>query len=436
MKTSIATVSLSGSLGEKLEAIAAAKFEAVEIFENDLLSFNGTPADVRNACRRARPRHRHPAAVPRLRGHAGRPARARLRPRRAQVRRDAGARLRSPDGLQQRVAGLRSAASTAPPPTCASSASAPPSAACASPSRRWPGAATSTTTAMPGRRCAAPTIRRSGWCSTASTSWRARPTSRPSAPSRATASSWCRSPTRRCWRWTTCRGAGISATFPGQGDLPLLDFMEALQATGFDGAAVARDLQRPVPRRLGAQRRGRRPSLAAVPARPAARPHRQRAPDVPACRRARSAEGIEFIEFAVDDQRRAAARDSCCAASASAAPASTVEGGDALVAGRHQPRGQHARRKASPIPSTSRTARRSARSASRSTTPRRRSSAPTLLLDQPFRQAVGPGELEIPAVRGVGGSLRLFPRHDQRARPGLGHRVRADRRDGAERAPA
>ena len=49
MKTSIATVSLSGSLGEKLEAIAAAKFDAVEIFENDLVTFNGTPADVREA---------------------------------------------------------------------------------------------------------------------------------------------------------------------------------------------------------------------------------------------------------------------------------------------------------------------------------------------------------------------------------------------------
>ena len=49
MKTSIATVSLSGSLSEKLEAIAAAKFDAVEIFENDLLSSSGTPADVRRA---------------------------------------------------------------------------------------------------------------------------------------------------------------------------------------------------------------------------------------------------------------------------------------------------------------------------------------------------------------------------------------------------
>ena len=49
MKTSIATVSLSGNLNEKLEAIAAAKFDAVEIFENDLITFNGTPADVRKA---------------------------------------------------------------------------------------------------------------------------------------------------------------------------------------------------------------------------------------------------------------------------------------------------------------------------------------------------------------------------------------------------
>jgi 4-hydroxyphenylpyruvate dioxygenase len=47
MKLSIATVSLSGDLAEKLEAIAAAGFKGVEIFEADLLSFDGTPADVR-----------------------------------------------------------------------------------------------------------------------------------------------------------------------------------------------------------------------------------------------------------------------------------------------------------------------------------------------------------------------------------------------------
>ncbi len=46
MKTSIATVCLSGDLSEKLAAIAAAGFHNVEIFENDLLSYNGTPTDV------------------------------------------------------------------------------------------------------------------------------------------------------------------------------------------------------------------------------------------------------------------------------------------------------------------------------------------------------------------------------------------------------
>jgi 4-hydroxyphenylpyruvate dioxygenase len=44
---SIATVALSGTLPEKLEAAAAAGFDGVEIFENDLLTFDGSPADVR-----------------------------------------------------------------------------------------------------------------------------------------------------------------------------------------------------------------------------------------------------------------------------------------------------------------------------------------------------------------------------------------------------
>ena len=46
MKTSIATVCLSGGLSEKLQAIAAAGFRGVEIFESDVLAYNGTPADV------------------------------------------------------------------------------------------------------------------------------------------------------------------------------------------------------------------------------------------------------------------------------------------------------------------------------------------------------------------------------------------------------
>lgn len=45
-QTSIATVSLSGDLAEKLQAIAAAGYDAVEVFENDFLTFDGSPRDV------------------------------------------------------------------------------------------------------------------------------------------------------------------------------------------------------------------------------------------------------------------------------------------------------------------------------------------------------------------------------------------------------
>ncbi len=46
MKLAIATVCLSGILSEKLEAIRVAGFKGVELFENDLLSVNGTARDV------------------------------------------------------------------------------------------------------------------------------------------------------------------------------------------------------------------------------------------------------------------------------------------------------------------------------------------------------------------------------------------------------
>jgi 4-hydroxyphenylpyruvate dioxygenase len=46
MKTSIATVSISGDLKEKLAAIAAAGFDGVELFEMDFLTFDGKARDV------------------------------------------------------------------------------------------------------------------------------------------------------------------------------------------------------------------------------------------------------------------------------------------------------------------------------------------------------------------------------------------------------
>ena len=47
MKTSIATVSINGTLKEKIFAIAKAGFDGVEIFENDFLTNNLSPKEVK-----------------------------------------------------------------------------------------------------------------------------------------------------------------------------------------------------------------------------------------------------------------------------------------------------------------------------------------------------------------------------------------------------
>lgn len=46
MKTGIATVSISGNLREKLEAIAAAGFDGIEIFEQDFIADEGSPREI------------------------------------------------------------------------------------------------------------------------------------------------------------------------------------------------------------------------------------------------------------------------------------------------------------------------------------------------------------------------------------------------------
>ncbi|WP_085836892.1 bifunctional sugar phosphate isomerase/epimerase/4-hydroxyphenylpyruvate dioxygenase family protein [Aquimixticola soesokkakensis] len=51
MKTSIATVSISGNLREKLEAIAAAGFDGIEIFEQDFVADIGSPREIGNMIR-------------------------------------------------------------------------------------------------------------------------------------------------------------------------------------------------------------------------------------------------------------------------------------------------------------------------------------------------------------------------------------------------
>lgn len=53
MKTSIATVSISGNFPEKLEAIAAAGFDGLEIFEQDFIAHDGNPREVGDLIRAA-----------------------------------------------------------------------------------------------------------------------------------------------------------------------------------------------------------------------------------------------------------------------------------------------------------------------------------------------------------------------------------------------
>jgi len=47
VRRSIATVSLSGTLRQKLEAVAAARFDAIELFESDFINFNGDAKELR-----------------------------------------------------------------------------------------------------------------------------------------------------------------------------------------------------------------------------------------------------------------------------------------------------------------------------------------------------------------------------------------------------
>ena len=49
MKTSIATVSIAGSLREKISAIARAGFDGLEIFENDFVASDLSATDFRKA---------------------------------------------------------------------------------------------------------------------------------------------------------------------------------------------------------------------------------------------------------------------------------------------------------------------------------------------------------------------------------------------------
>jgi len=165
MRTSIATVCLSGGLSEKVEAIAAAGFRGVEIFESDLLSSNRTPADV---AKEVTELGLKVVTFQPFRDFEGMPEAQRSRTfdraeRKFDIMQQLGCDLLmvcsnvSPDALGGIVA---------PRQTFMSSGSARKSAAYGSVSRLWRGAVTSTITEMRGRWSAAPIIVRLASCST------------------------------------------------------------------------------------------------------------------------------------------------------------------------------------------------------------------------------------------------------------------------------
>ena len=102
MRTSIATVCLSGTLTDKLHAAADAGFDGVEVFEPDLVASPGEPGGDRGAGGPAGPLARPVPAVPgRRRCHRGR-VRARAAAGPGEVRPDAATGHRHHARVQQR----------------------------------------------------------------------------------------------------------------------------------------------------------------------------------------------------------------------------------------------------------------------------------------------------------------------------------------------
>jgi len=195
--------------------------------------------------------------------------------------------------------------------------------------------------------------------------------------------------------------------FPGQGDLALLEFMQALNATGYDGPLsleIFNDQFRGGSAR-GVAIDGHR-SLRFLLDQLAARTGKPIVglPKLPP--RARC-EGIEFIEFAIDEGslqgfermlselgfRREGLHKS-------KSVARWRQGAINLVVNTEKEGFAHSFNivHGSAVCALGLLVDDAAATFERA----------TALLDQPFHQAVGPGELQIPAVRGVGGSLLYF----------------------------
>ena len=99
---------------------------------------------------------------------------------------------------------------------------------------------------------------------------------------------------------------------PGEGDLPVADFMRAVAATGYDGPLsleIFNDQFRGgSPRAIAVD--GHR-SLVYLDGPGGARRAGARASPCPPCRRASTSQGVEFVEFAADEAEARGARQRC-----------------------------------------------------------------------------------------------------------------------------
>ena len=346
----------------------------------------------------ARARDHRPAAVPRFRGPARAAARPRLRPCQAQVRADEPAGHQPAAGLQQRLARRDRRHGSGSPPTCTSWASWRRPTGSPSASRPCAGAGTSTTTARPGTRCA----RRPPRCRPDP---RHLPRPGPQMPGRAdrrrsrpSASSWCRPPTRPAIEMDLLFLSRHYRCFPGQGDLPVVVDDAEDRPDRLPGRVsheiFSDDFRAGSPRQTATD--GMRSFLLARgPAGrgPAGSPPQLRWHRVPGVRRR-------------PQQRRRSAP--CCRRWAFAAPIATAPRTSSCIARATSASSSTSRTRASPTRSSSCTASRWPPSPCASTTPRPRCAAPRRSWRKPFRGPIGQGELGIPAVRGVGGSLLYF----------------------------
>ena len=213
--------------------------------------------------------------------------------------------------------------------------------------------------------------------------------------------------------------------------MPLVEFMEAVLATGYDGEfsleifndqfragsprSVAVDGQRSLIYLMD-QLRGKSGAARSIFRR---------------CRRVRNALGVEFIEFAVDDrsadelaQFLSGLGFQKAAQHKSKAVTRWTQGSINLVINKEKEGFAHSHY-ITHGPSVC------------AIGLKVQSATATLdraekLCDTPFRQKVGPGELEIPAVRGHGRQSALFPRSDAASWPGSGTSSSSRSRGGEE----